>query len=81
LIALHAEYGKRDLVADHHGFADTPRQNQHAGAPNSSFAVSAALAVTSARLTVFEPLRRQAISNVECSRESPREFIDTSSKQ
>jgi hypothetical protein len=48
---------------------------------NSSFAVSAALAVTSARLTVFGPLRRQAIGDVECSRESPREFIDTSSKQ
>src|SRR5450631_2411012 len=75
LIALHAKYGERDLVADHHRFADTPRQNQHAGAPKSSFTV------TAAHLTAFRPLRRRALRDVERSRESPREFVNTLSIQ
>jgi len=33
LVALYAQYRDRDLVADHHGFANSPRQYQHVRAP------------------------------------------------
>src|SRR3981189_3313798 len=34
LVALDAQYGHRNFVADHHGLADTPSQYQHNRAPS-----------------------------------------------
>jgi hypothetical protein len=34
LVALYAQYGHRNFVADHHGLADTPSQYQHNRAPS-----------------------------------------------
>src|SRR5258708_25520103 len=34
LVALYAQYGHRNIVADHHGLADTPSQYQHNRAPS-----------------------------------------------
>src|SRR6266403_470726 len=34
LVALHAQYGHRNFVVDHHGLADTPSQYQHNLAPS-----------------------------------------------
>jgi hypothetical protein len=33
LIALHAQHGHRNFIADHYGLADTPSQYQHNLAP------------------------------------------------
>src|SRR3984957_3180375 len=54
LVALDAQYGHRNFVADHHGLADTPSQYQHNRAP-------ASLALQRPQLPPLIPHRHQPI--------------------
>jgi hypothetical protein len=57
LVAFHAQYRDRNLVADHHGFANTSRQYQHIPAPiffgNCSGALQARIALNTRSLRML----------------------------
>src|SRR5579862_6006829 len=74
LIALYAQYGHRDFVADHHGLANTPGQYQHNRAP--SFVGVAEAAFIADHATPSSVVRGSSGD----SRTPPGKYSDLSSK-
>jgi hypothetical protein len=74
LIALYAQYGHRDFVADHHGLANTPGQYQHNRAP--SFVGVAAAAFIADHATPSSVVRGSSGD----SHAPPGNYSDLSSK-